>query len=72
MLESNVLAPECLQPMERQHAHLGVFERHRLALIAIGADAVDSDDLASHVVAGNLVVAIAVSEIVLQEPDRIA
>ena len=51
-------ARQVLQPLERQHADLGVLERDRLAAVAVGADAVHADDVAEHVVAGDLLAAV--------------
>src|SRR5574341_358438 len=39
----------------RDRAHLRVFQRHRIAGVALGADAVEPEQLARHLEAGDLV-----------------
>jgi hypothetical protein len=39
---------------EGQNAYFGVFERDRLAAVAVTCDAIESDDVPEHVIAGNL------------------
>ena len=42
------------QAIEGQHAYLRVFERNRVAPMAVAGDAVEPDDVTGHVVAGDL------------------
>jgi hypothetical protein len=48
------LAKQFLQPRERNLAHFAVFERHRVALVAPGADRIHSQQFARHLEPGNL------------------
>jgi hypothetical protein len=48
---------ELLQAREGQHAHFGLLEGYGLAAVMLRSDAVHPDDVAQHVVAGDLLVA---------------
>ena len=64
---------ELLEALERQRADLGVLEGDRLAAVAVGADAVEADDVAQHVVAGRPARGRPrASTVVLSDPSRIA
>ena len=43
-----------LDPVERQYAYLRIFECDRLALVLFVADAVEAENFAGHVIAGDL------------------
>jgi hypothetical protein len=66
VLEAAVLPAQRRKALEWQHTDFHVFERDRLAAVHVRADAVGADNLAGHVVAGNLIVP------VLRQQHRLA
>ena len=73
MLKANVLPAESLETIERQYADLGIFECHSLARILVVADAIDADDLAGHMVTGDLILRVLGKRDCLERtgPDRV-
>src|SRR4030095_1418380 len=55
--------------LKGEHADIAVLERHRLAAVALRADAVESDDVTQHVVAGHLLASLAGGNGGLERPD---
>src|SRR5262245_2209194 len=66
-LERRNLACERLDQTERQHAHLAVLERDRVAVIGPRGDAVQTEELAWHVEAGHLLAAVILDRRALEE-----
>src|SRR2546425_12953051 len=54
LLDRLLVASKFLKTVERDRAHLGIFERNSFAVVQTGSYAVASQNLAGHVVAGNL------------------
>ncbi len=52
------VASEILQAIEWQDTNFGVLQRDRFAVVAFGCDAIHADDVAQHVITGDLLVPI--------------
>lgn len=73
VLQRGERACKLLQAIEGQRTYLGILERDRLASVALGANAIQTYDIARHVVADKLLAAILSHDrrLARAQPDRI-
>src|SRR5438552_10115255 len=57
-LDRLLLSSKFLKTVERDRANFGILERHRFAIVQTGPYPVGAQNLAGHVVAGNLLLSV--------------